>query len=308
MTKVFDTAALAAMSIEQLEQQAAMPEGGEQDEVIEETGEQVVEEGVSTDAADESPQAETFVETKDGKGRIPFKVLAETREELKSLRKQLEGRSYVANVPADYQEQVASVSADIAQLGKQFEEGDITWEEYQVKQSEVTQKREALLAASIKAEISSEMRQQQSVDTWQDTVNHFIENPNPDDGIDYRTEPDKLATLDTLVKALASDPANNDKDQRWFLETAHAVVKTMAGISVANKLEPDTKAPVSKKAVPTSGVKPSINSLSDIPGGLPPARSEMEQFGELSGAVIGQRFAKLTSAQIDQQLSDMGLM
>ena len=48
-----------------------------------------------------------------------------------------------------------------------------------------------------------------------------------------------------------------------------------------------------------------IRSLSDVPGGIPAAASELENLSELSPAVIGNKFLKMTREQQDAYVSSL---
>ena len=309
-----DMEALAGMSIEQIEERAVSsnPEGQEEGEAgddLQSAGEQVVKEGAATGAtAEEDGQDDegVFVETKNGKGKIPYKELAETRERLAEAREkieQLERRSYKADVPEDFQSQMEAVNAERKAIKDQFENGDLSFEEYEEKVQAVFERREELLKASVKAEISQEMRQQQAVETWESTVNSFLSKPV--DGIDYRADQAKFDALDRYVKILAADPENNDKSQQWFLEEAHAIVKVRSGVTdVTNKQNDPPKTPAAKADGDEEG-RPAFQTLSDIPGGTPPAKDLAEQIGELSGAQLTNRFLN-DPASIEKYLASLG--
>lgn len=309
-----DMEELAGMSIEQIEEKAASNSNHDDHEDVEaagddlQAGEQAVKEGAATGAAEDGGQEEkgVFVETKSGNGRIPYKELAETRERLSEANKkieQLERRSYKADVPEDFQSQMEAVSAERMGLKGQFENGDISFEEYEEKVQAIIERREELLKASVKAEISQEMRQQQAVETWEQTVNNFLDTPV--DGIDYRADQEKFDALDRYVKILAADPENNDKDQKWFLAEAHAIVKVRSGsIDVSNKQKsPPNTSPA--KADGYEEARPAFQTLSDIPGGTPPAKDLAEQIGELSGAALTNRFLN-DPASIEKYLASLG--
>lgn len=308
-----DMEELAGMSIEQIEEKAASnsnPEDHEDGEAGDDlqAGEQAVEEGAAAGAAEEGGHEEegVFVETKSGKGRIPYKELAETRERLSEANKkieQLERRSYKADVPEDFQSQMEAVSAERKDLKGQFENGDLSFEEYEEKVQAIIERREELLKASVKAEISQEMRQQQAVETWEQTVNNFLDTPV--DGIDYRADQAKFDALDRYVKILAADPENNDKDQKWFLAEAHAIVKVRSGsIDVSNK-QKSPQNPPPAKADGDEEARPAFQTLSDIPGGTPPAKDLAEQIGELSGAALTNRFMN-DPESIEKYLASVG--
>lgn len=244
-----------------------------------------------TKANEEQPQVS--IATKSGKGSIPYRVLDEERKENAELRRkieELEKRTvYQADVPGDYGEKLAEFDQQLATLGKQFEDGDIVeWDEFLAKQKEILQQRSALERSAVKAEISREMTEQQNREAWLGTVAQFV--GVIQDGIDYASDEGKRSDLDRYVKLFASDQDNSDQSYRWFLDTAHAAVMAKHGMVKTPHEDKglEAKEPVVKKEV----AKAPFNSLSDIAGGTPPAKDELEQLGELSGAVLRNKFLK----------------
>lgn len=245
-----------------------------------------------TKANEEQPQVS--IATKSGKGSIPYRVLDEERKENAELRRkieELEKRTvYQAEVPGDYGEKLAEFDQQLATLGKQFEDGEIVeWDEFLAKQKEILQQRSALERSAVKAEISREMTEQQNRDAWLGTVAQFVGETR--DGVDYARDEGKRSDLDRYVKLFASDQDNSDQSYQWFLDTAHAAVMAKHGMVKSAPHEDkglEVKEPVVKKEV----AKAPFNSLSEIPGGTPPAKDELEQLGELSGAVLRNKFLK----------------
>ncbi len=320
MSKEYDMEAMAEMSIDQIDAlaneapgdtgaakdgdtlQADESAGGEKEE-----GEQVVE-GAATGAAEEGHGG---VETKSGKGTIPYAVLKETREELAEMKRRLEtlqSKPYQAVIPENHAELVAATTAGLAALNEKFELDEIGWEDYQKELGELTVQRENLLAVRIKAEISSEMQaemaQKAEADAqsiWDNTVSTFLS--GKPDGIDYNADPEKHAELDAAVKMYASNPANATKDHQWFLDKAHREVMENNGIKPAAKQPPPAKAKVEEAG--DDPEKAPIYSLGDIPGGVVPGGSEVEQITQLSGSSLTNRFLN-DPGQIDKVLASFG--
>lgn len=252
----------------------------------------------------------SYVETKDGKGRIPYSVLQETRQKVAELNKRIEELSasntpYQATLPEDHQDQLAAIEAERDSFKTQFENGDITWEEYHDAMSQYIGKRDALMRSALKAEISTEMTQQQMERAWFNTVDTFV--GQAQDGIDYQADEAKRQDLDRFVKMLGQDPSNGDMPAQWFLDTAHAAVLAKHGMRPTSIEQPaSTPAQQAKTGVQgkkqTAEPKPSIRTLSDIPGGEIAGASEVEQLGELSGSAITNRFLN-NPELIDQHLA-----
>lgn len=333
MSKAFDLEELAKLDMEQLDELAT----GEQDEVEEpeveeqvkqqegdeltEDGEKEVveEERVSTDAAtEETPEDEDdgmYVETKNGKGRIPYKELESTRKalaEAKQRLEQLESRSsYKAELPEGYDNQVKAVDTKLDELGQDFEEGNLEWDDFKMQQANLLNEREKLRLVAVKAEIAQEMTQQQAehaqeqaAKAWDATVSSFLAEPH--DGVDYQQDQERLASLDMYVKLLGNDPRNNDKDLQWFVDTAHkAVVALHGAVQQPAKEGVTSKLGKAAQKVADHEQKPPFGTLSDIPGGSPPDVSELEKIGSMSGALLTKRFME-NPELIEKYIAELG--
>lgn len=311
--------ALAQMSMDQLGELSA----DEIDKLGLDGGKEDVEEGASSsadaiggdaaagsDVHDEDSETGGFIESKSGKQKIPYKVLEDTRAELAELKEELaqmrgqgeRGTIYQAELTPEHREQLASVEGELSGLRQKFEEGDLEWEEYQEKLTDAMGRRDALNRQVLKAEIASEISQQRAEQEWKSTVDSFLGKER--DGVDYTKDDAKRGDLDMFIKMLGSDPGNSDKEYNWFLDTAHAAVMAKHGV-VANGSNQQQQRGRNDSGDQQQQRRPPFNSLSDIPGGTPPAKNEMEQMGELSTSAIANKFLNDPSA-IDKYLAQLG--
>jgi hypothetical protein len=163
--------------------------------------------------------------------------------------------SYQAAVlPADFQEQISATHTAQSDLLQRFQEGDLEVSEYVAELSKITEQRDALVAARIKAEISHEMEEQASAREWQQAVHRFLDRVAKSEQVDYRTDAARARDLDTFVKVLANDPENAQQSSEWFLQEAHKLVNARRGGTVtATKDDPRPRPAPRKpdlKAVP----------------------------------------------------------
>lgn len=310
---------MAGMSIEEIEA-AALKQlegndpgdetgkagGGEGDPMLDAGAKQDVTQVSSDPAAAEKTQA------KQSDKELNFAALRtkvqKTEEELHALReenKRLASRGvFEATLPEDHAQRMVEVDGEISNLGNQFQNGDITWEEHQRLMREVSAKRDELLDHARMVKISQEMKRQseqkQAEDnqkSWSETVDSFIK--TKPDGIDYAADEAKNRDLDIFVKALAAHPDNGDKDFKWFITEAHRLVKGKHGIAGAPASEKNNE-----NSDQTSNDMP-FNTLSDLPGGSLAARNEVEQIADISGAALANKFMNDPS-KIDQYLASLG--
>lgn len=247
---------------------------------------------------------EPYIETKNGKGKIPYKVLADLRSEMAELKSQLsKTKPYQAEIPENYDATLSAVSQEMDDLKKKFEDGDIEWEDFTAQQKELFARQSHLERVALKAEIAREMTEQNARQRWESSVDNFT--GKPQDGIDYVNDEAMRNDLDLFVKVLGNDPSNADKDFDWFLKTAHVAVMAKNGKAAAHVKGNERQGVVKgQKNEQDAEERAPFNSLSDIPGGAPPAKSELEQLGELSGAAITSRFLK-NPAEIDKYLASL---
>lgn len=169
---------------------------------------------------------------------------------------------YEAKLPDDYTTQVDAIKAEKAALKEAYQNGDIDPDEYADKLDEINEKTIELRATKIKAEISQEMNAQTAEQQWHNTVNSFIDSVKASEAIDYHTDKAKQRDLDLFIKALANDPANEDKSTDWFLSEAHNRVKALHNVPTTTT-EPPKKAETKRK--PPTELIP--QTLANVPGG-----------------------------------------
>lgn len=327
MSGAVDMDKLATASIEDIEAMATAQSSGAEGDKPAATGEKTETKAEDkTGAADankqdvttatsgqaaqqhEQVQKESDKELNFAKLRAKTEALEREAQRLKEENERLAKRSYTAELPADHAQKVSEVDARLTAIAAQYQEGDMTWDDYQAQLRQATTERESLIATALKAEISKEMREQAERDaieaeraSWERTVDNFI-NSKPD-AVDYAADEAKQRDLNIYVKALAADPDNADKGYDWYLNEAHALVKAKHRIEPSAPAKQEPKPDENKDQQPG---KPSIpfNSLSDVPGGIPPARSEAEQLDQLSGAALTNRFMN-DPAAIERALNSL---
>lgn len=200
-----------------------------------------------------------------------------------------------AGLPADFQEQIAATHTAQSDLLQKFQDGELEVSEYVAELIKITEQRDALVAARIKAEISQEMAEQASDREWQQAVRRFIDLVAKDEQVDYRTDAARARDLDAFVKLLANDPENAQQSSEWFLQEAHKLVNARRGGNVtATKDDPRPRPAPRKpdlKAVP--------KTLAHVPGSDGPGDvgDEFVNVDALEGLDLESAIARMTPAQ-----------
>lgn len=204
---------------------------------------------------------------------------------------------YEARLPDDYQAKVDDIKARTADLKTKFKAGEIEFDAFETQSEALLTEREALTVARAKAEISQEMTAQTAANTWANTVNAFYATVAKADGVDYRADATRQADLDTFVKALANNQANEGKTMQWFLDEAHKRVQALHGvIATPAETKDPLKEALGKRKPPVAAL---AQSLAQVPGGDGPGDvgSEFAHLDALDGDALESAIAKMTPSQ-----------
>lgn len=212
--------------------------------------------------------------------------------------------SYQAAVlPADFQEQISATHTAQSDLLQRFQEGDLEVSEYVAELSKITELRDALMAAKIKAEISHEMEEQASAREWQQAVHRFLDRVAKSEQVDYRTDAARARDLDTFVKVLANDPENAQQNSEWFLQEAHKLVNARRGTVPATGNENPT---TNERPAPRNpNLKAIPKTLANVPGSDGPGdvSDEFWAIDSLDGMDLETAIARMTPAQREKYAS-----
>lgn len=206
---------------------------------------------------------------------------------------------YVAQTPEGYDQQLAVLKQSTNALNVKLYTGEVDAETYGAQLDALTDQRDALLTAKIKAELANEMGVQSSQQEFSFVVNKFVRGVAASDGVDYRTDAAKQADLDGFMRALANNPANAEKSMEWFLSEAHRRVKSLHGIDTPSVVTD----PVAQKTAVKPQRKPSTDkiapSLALVPGGEGPGdvAGEFSNLDGLDGLDLEDAIARMTPAQ-----------
>ena len=209
--------------------------------------------------------------------------------------------TYKAELPADYEDQVAANKAALTDLRKKFDDGEVDAAEYHAKLDELQEQRADLREAKTRAQVASEMQEQAEAGAWLSAINTFVADAatKPELGlVDYAKDQAKAADLDVFVKALAAAPDNAAKPHRWFLEEGHRRVVALHGIATA---KPAAAATATRKP-DASAV---VTNLADLPGGggeADPVGDEFAELDKLTGLDYERELGRLSPEKRERYL------
>ncbi|QMV32510.1 hypothetical protein KMC50_gp22 [Ralstonia phage Claudette] len=162
---------------------------------------------------------------------------------------------YVAEVPEDADAKLKGLADKRADLRKQYDDGDITFDELESARDEITKEEKAIERAQLKAEMAAEMQQQQTINDWNRDVNSFLD-ANPE----YRASDVRYQALDMMVRKIGGAPEAAKMTGPQVLAKAHEELQKAFGVAApAKKDEGNGKG--EKKPPPKVDVPPTLGKL-----------------------------------------------
>lgn len=200
-----------------------------------------------------------------------------------------------ADLPANAAEIKAQMLGKQEAIERAFRDGEIDFEEFRKQDRALSALLEDLRARELQARIYADQEKQTADQEWQFNLRQMMKAAKRDDGVDYNASPKLLKDLDLMLKGLAGDPDNADKDSDFFLGEAHRRVLALNGIAkVAPKA--DSAAGATRRA-PVAAIPKTVG---DLPGGGDDADlggGEFAALDKLTGEAYERALGKLTDEQ-----------
>ncbi|MBI5255529.1 MAG: hypothetical protein HY855_03445 [Burkholderiales bacterium] len=219
--------------------------------------------------------------------------------------------AYQAALPEDFDEQVSALASETDALAAKFKAGEIDFDAYRAEADKLADRRAELNSVKLKADLSSEMTQQEAARQWSGAINTLFDRVAKNDGIDYRKDEIRRADLDTFVKALAANPATESWPMSRFLDEAHKRVVALHGPVTAAPAAPPAAAPAAAAPAPAPAAgtrKPPVEALpqtlASVPGGDGPGdvAGEFADIDRLDGEALEDAIAKMSPAQRERYM------
>lgn len=266
------------------------------------------------------------VSTKDGKGVIPYSVLKGARERATQveqqndvLRKQLGELTQRMDNPATAAETAKTTDEVDAQIAAMREQADQLKTDFpelaglfdgqlkmlvglrhqlsQMAENHATERQER--EATAQAEIAETM--QEAID-GNPTLSAWKEKAGP--------EWAAAIEMDNLLRTKA-EYADTSFAERFtkvvnMVRVMNPEFEAVETLASEPKPAPTPTSVESKPQAAASVKRPPVHSLSDIPGGVPPAAGMREQIEEMSASALGNKFQNMSLDQINEQLASLG--
>jgi hypothetical protein len=242
------------------------------------------------------------------------------------------------DVAKDVQTQKDAIKAARAEKSEALQklnDGEIEFEEYAKVEAAADGKIDAaqdkileINRAATRAEVASELTQQQQVKAWNGMVSGYMADAKAKDGLDFAGDAGKplREELNGLVRAFAQEAVHGQKlsddegmaASRWALEQAAAVMRMRhpkaaaaapaAGGAAAPAAAPAAAAPAVAAAAGTAGAaapRHNVTTLGGMPNAAPAQLQDdtLSKLGALSGEDLEIAMAKLSPSEMDRVLA-----
>ena len=205
---------------------------------------------------------------------------------------------YEAQLPQDYDQQIAALKARDAELRQRFRDGDIDIDERDAGLAEIAAEREQLLIQKATAETLARINEQNQRQAQADYERRFVERVKAD-GIDY-TQQRNINLFNTLLAELQEE--HGDKGRDWLWNEAHKAVMRARGVPLSRAASQDPVADAKAKRKPPVDAAPT--TLAQVPGSDGPGdvSDEFADVMALEGLEFEAAIARMSPAQREKFL------
>jgi hypothetical protein len=195
----------------------------------------------------------------------------------------------------DFQAELTELGKQLQALAKQFEDGEITTQEFTAKQFEIWDARSRLSQAQAKAETAREINDAQ----WARDVKRFLR-----DNEQYKS-PILYQALNAALTEVNKDPANVSLDGDELLEKAHGLVAKEFGVVPPRSVKPRTRPLPKPGEAEAKAIKAAPKTLADIPAAddASTGADRYVHLDRLDGIALEQALAKMTEAEAEAYLA-----
>lgn len=201
---------------------------------------------------------------------------------------------FKAELPADIEAKRTALDTQEDDLVKKFDEGDITFAEYNKELRSLNRERADLDRAELKAELAKEAQQSQVEQTWQTTANTFVaEHP-----LISKNET-TWSSFDAIVRRVTAETMQKgEQPGRRDLEKAYKQWTEDLGISDAGTQKPQPKQKKQNIVPPNLGKVPAATANDTDDGKF----AHLDRLAESDPLAFEAALAKMSDAQRDEYM------
>lgn len=201
---------------------------------------------------------------------------------------------FKAELPADIEAKRTALDTQEDDLVKKFDEGDITFAEYNKELRSLNRERADLDRAELKAELAQEAQQSQVEQTWQVTANTFVaEHP-----LISKNET-MWSSFDAIVRRVTAETMQKgEQPSRRDLEKAYKQWTEDLGIADAGTQKPQPKQKKQNIVPPNLGKVPAATANDTDDGKF----AHLDRLAESDPLAFEAALAKMSDAQSDEYM------
>lgn len=201
---------------------------------------------------------------------------------------------FKAELPADIEAKRTALDTQEDDLVKKFDEGDITFAEYNKELRSLNRERADLDRAELKAELAKEAQQSQVEQTWQTTANTFVaEHP-----LISKNET-TWNSFDAIVRRVTAETMQKgEQPSRRDLEKAYKQWTEDLGIADAGTQKPQSKQKKQNVVPPNLGKVPAATANDTDDGKY----AHLDRLAESDPLAFEAALAKMSDAQRDEYM------
>lgn len=187
-------------------------------------------------------------------------------------------------------------------------DGEITAAEYSTIENDVLSKIRAIDAAEVKAQVSSEITQQQLEHAWDKEVATLVKVAKKE-GLDYAGNKELNSEFDTLVRVFSAEAAQKGMSDeglvasKWALAQAHSVMKVRNGITTQPAKNQDDTPPAEKAP------RHNLQTLSGLPNAdrAQVDNDTISRLGGLGGEDLEMAMATMSEKDVNKLLASVSV-
>lgn len=248
------------------------------------------------------------IKTKDGKHEIPYAVLQKARERESALESQLRDlNSQLAALQAQAQgsgERVEDVDPlDAETMASLEEEAPTLARAFKGLQSEIARLKEANAQIATREATRTRDTVQEAIDAVPKLAH--VQSSNVDTYNEI-VEIDQILRANPKYQGVALQERFAKAVSMWEAANGPIALPGASATPAAPPVDPEAIKAKAEKVIEQAALAARPSTLSDLPGGQPPAASELEAVTGESAAALTQRFLSMTPQQITEYLARLG--
>jgi len=172
----------------------------------------------------------------------------------------------VAQAPEDADAKLADIASQKADLRKKYDDGEITFDEYEAKKDTLNDQKSEIELAVREANLAQKLELQRQQNQWNADCDAFMDKHKEL----YAGEANApvFADLNAAIKAIAVMPSSASLTGPQILDRAHRAVMAARGTPVVDEAKPDPK-PAPRKEVPKPALPPDLGKMPSATGNDP---------------------------------------